>query len=220
MSMKKKNEKFNQLSPHLTGLKILFGSKYWLWTYRIEKLSFATPYHISDQVSKYADSLYRTESVLSLWDMFGGIGTDSINFSRYFTVMVTELDQQTHKCLLKNLQSFNVHNVNAILGNCLSYLDIILPDVIYFDPPWGDTYKNKASIFDFDDVLLDYPTKTPNLPVKIKCTDLIKYIYDHVCSNIIIKSPINSDSFEKVFTNKITYIFRFPNKNLKFIFLL
>lgn len=211
------------LSPHLTGLKILFGSKYWLWNYQVEKLSYVTPYHISDQVSKYADQIYRKSENLPgdlvVWDMFGGIGSDSISLSRYFSIITTELDEKTFDCLTKNISSFRLHNVNAIQGNCLSFLKTIMPDVIYYDPPWGESYKSKSSHFSFHDVFISYPTHLEGLPVNVRCTDLAKYLHENVCSKMIIKSPINSNSFDQLFQNYDKDVFIFPNKNLKFIYL-
>lgn len=225
MNKWKENER-HSLSPHLSGLKILFGSKYWIWNYQVEKLSFVTPYHISDQIGRYADLLYRKlddskDGRSSLvWDMFGGIGSDSMSLSRYFSVLTTELDEKTYKCLLKNVKSFRLTNVNVILGNCMSLLKVVIPDVIYFDPPWGEGYKSKLKEFSFSEVFLDYPAlDVPDLSVQVKCTDLAQYLYDHVCQQMIIKSPMNSDSFDDLFKDKIYYTFYFPKNNLKFLFI-
>ena len=91
---------------HATGLKILFGPKYWLWKFDETKLSFITPYILSKQMAKFSHYLYskiyklkQEDSPLFLWDMFGGIGTDSIYLSDYFNIVTTENDPEIFKLL-------------------------------------------------------------------------------------------------------------------------
>lgn len=212
------------------GLKILFGPKYWLWKFDESKLSFVTPYMLSKQMSKFAYCLYSkvfelkpSDPSLLIWDMFGGIGTDTIYLSQYFNVVLTECDPDIFEISQENFRRFRIHNVNSILDNCLSGLDRIRPNIIYYDPPWGDTYKSKVKNFDFNQVYIDAPDvkndPLPQLNKKINCVELVKHLYNEVTPNIIIKSPLNSTTFERAFPNKIQHIYKYPNKNLKFIFL-
>ena len=103
------------------GLKILFGPKYWLWKFDETKLSFITPYMLSKQMSKFSHFLYsqiykleEDDSSLFIWDMFGGIGTDSIYLSQYFNVVLTENDQYVFKLAGENVKSFQRENINLI----------------------------------------------------------------------------------------------------------
>ena len=165
--------------------------------------------------------------------MFGGIGTDTIELSKYFNVITTEMDPYIYSLLKRNISNYRCKNINILHLNCLALLPIIKPDIIYFDPPWGHQYKvrskiyqlgSKATQFDFSQVYLDFPTDdvSPQLPKKISCTDLVLYLYEHVTKNIIIKAPLNSTSFEQLFNpyHAIKYIFKSnPHYNLKFIYL-
>lgn len=219
----------NIRTTHIIGLKILFGSNYWAWNIDDTRLSFVTPYFLSKQMTKMAHKIYSTEynvdkdDMLLIWDMFGGIGTDSIYFSRYFNVVTTEINKDIYEIGLKNIRSFDKHNINSINDNCITIMDKLRPDVVYFDPPWGDSYNNRIKNFDFGQVYLDYPVKNgeylDELPRKINCVDLIKYLYDKVTNNIIIKSPMNSNTFERIFQGSIQYIHKCTAKNLKFIYL-
>ena len=224
----------NIRTSHIIGLKILFGSNYWLWEYDETKLSFITPYFLSKQMAKMANMIYSNEykmgrdNNLMIWDMFGGIGTDSINLSKYFNVISTEINKEICDIFMENVRNFKMHNINVINDNCISMMNVIKPDVIYYDPPWGDTYNNRIKNFDFGQVYIDYPSSKDNekddllneLPKKINCIDLLKYIYNNITSNIVIKSPINSNTFERVFQSNIKYIHKCTTKNLKFIYLI
>lgn len=166
----------------------------------------------------------------SIWDMFGGIGTDSIYLSKYFNIFTTELDILIYNNLLQNIRTHNIKNINAINDNCISLLNIIKPDIVYFDPPWGDTYKPKIKNFDFSNVFIDCPNNcttdknsalggSNDIVKYINCIDLIKYVFNNITRKIIIKSPINSYTFDTLFKHNIFYIQRFQHKNLKFLFI-
>jgi len=211
------------------GLKILFGPNYWMWKYDETKLSYVTPYFLSEQMAKYAHYLYSRvfkltrDQPLLIWDMFGGIGTDSVYLSRYFNVISTEIDTTIHQISCQNARNFNCQNINLINDNCLNLIDKLAPDIIYFDPPWGESYRSKIKNFDFSQVYIDFPASEtdhlPGLPRKVSCLDLLKYLHQRVTSQIIVKSPINSNTFERAFHGNVEYIHKCPNKNLKFIYL-
>jgi hypothetical protein len=180
-------------------------------------------------MSKCAHQIYYSHSSkplgesLGLWDMFGGIGTDSIHLSRYFNVITTELDRKTHAALQFNLKVHQLNNVNAINDNCLNWIRVLRPDVIYYDPPWGESYRPKTKNFDFNQVYLQYPSTAndeyPCLTKYINCVELAKYLFENVSSDMIIKAPLNSMTFERVFREHIVYVQRYQHKNLKFLFL-
>lgn len=209
---------------HLNGLKILFGQNYQLWDYDNQQLSFVTPYFLSQQMAKLTNQFYLSEKPghqLQIWDMFAGIGTDSVYLSQYFNVIASELSPTVYQYARNNLDNFGCSNVNLININCVSLLTRITPDLVYFDPPWGENYNSRRKSFDFGQVMINYPLANdslPQIPKKISCLDLINYIYQNLSQNLIIKSPLNSDSYERLFGSKIIYIHKCHKKNLKFIY--
>lgn len=208
----------NYKTDHVTGLHILFGLNVGDWKYDADKLCYITPFLINWQVSKMASLIYGNGELL--WDMFGGIGTDSIQFSIYFNIITSELDKITYELLRSNILKYKIKNVNIMNINCFELLGLIEPNVIYYDPPWGIGYKPKMKNYDFSQVFLEYPDDKNDIPKKVSCTDLILYIYENICKNIIIKSPLNSNSYELLFKEKIYYILKCPYKNLKFVYLI
>lgn len=209
------------------GLPLLFGPRTRDWSYDKGKLNFITPYILSTQMCRYASLIYRQYKPQVIWDMFGGIGSDTIELSNYFSVITTEIDPQVYALLKQNISTYRCPNVNILKGNCLTLLPIMKPDVIYFDPPWGENYKSKMKNFDFSQVFLDLPMIEGDpflatIPKKVCCTDLIMYLYKNVTQNIVIKAPLNSNTFENIFPpTAIKYIFKSsPHNNLKFIYLI
>ena len=75
------------------------------------------------------------------------IVNDSIVFSDYFPeinfskIQAVELDKLTYDCAVHNIKLMNKKNIeihNTDYLKCLNFKQ----DVVYFDPPWGDNYKN------------------------------------------------------------------------------
>lgn len=220
-SKSKSNSKYNKYQ-HLSSLKLLFGPRISNWSYDKNKLFYVTPYLICLQVVKYADYLYNNHNTnnnqpsnLLLWDMFGGIGTDTINFAKYFSILTTEIDQNTFKLLKHNITQYRISNVNLMNINCLDIIDKITTDIVYYDPPWGDNYNSKINTFDFNTLNITNSKNETFSYVKI-----ILKIYNTITKKIIIKSPLNSYTFDNIFKNKIKYTLIYPKKNLKFIFIM
>lgn len=223
--------------------EILFGLQINEWLYDRNKLYYVTPYYISVQICKLTRNIYGSSGLL--WDMFGGIGVDGVSFSQYYNVIITEISSIIFRLLYLN--THRISNINLMNINAMSLIHILKPDYIYFDPPWGNNYRTNIHDFDFNYVYIDYPdfdnfnnpsfnyissykyqtllhndcedNNNKYLPKRLRCTDLLVYLYKNVCKNIIIKSPYNSNSFEKLFRNKIRYVQEFSTKNLKFIFI-
>jgi 16S rRNA G966 N2-methylase RsmD len=202
-------------------LKVLFGTRAKIWRYNREKLYYITPFLISTQLTRLADFFYTARKNTIIWDMFGGIGSDSIEFSKYFNVIVTEINLLTYNILQSNISAYHSTNINILNINCMLLLQDrfnFKPDVIYFDPPWGNNYNSKYNNFDFNFVWLD--TSFNNNNEQISAIKLIDYLYKNITNKIIIKSPMNSNSFEDTFNNnQILYTLKFPSKNLKFLYL-
>lgn len=252
------SSKTTKLNPKKQGLQILFGPDWQKWNYLQNQLSYVTPCHISAKVSQLAFHYYgRTSKVRALWDMFGGLGMDAINLSKYFqNIVVTEIDPKVFASLLLNIQnltlpgadleptdpskdpskadktskeakdakeakeiesSIQAFNQDAILKmKEKHFLKGI--DLIYFDPPWGNSFKT-GEPFDFEKATIS--TIMSGKHVEQNILDLLDKIYDKV-PNIVVKSPILSDSFEKWAARKkanVLQICEFPTHKLKYIYL-
>lgn len=121
-------------------------------------------------------------------------------------------------------------------------------NLVYFDPPWGNSFRT-GEPFDFDDItitttdeLKESLEKSPRSPktsdaseaseayeppeayeaqIEINVMDLLTSLYDKV-GNVVIKSPILSDSFERWAKRRevpILQICEFPAHKLKYLFL-
>lgn len=188
-------------------IKYLFGDQLERWHYHSDYLQYVTPDQIGQKLVSLADNEYDL-SRLHLWDMFSGIGTDTIKFSNMCRkVTATEIDSKTHSNLKLNLKEFGVSNVDAHLADCTVFAPAGV-DLIYFDPPWGDTFESGRE-FDFKEI---------RLPNGKSIIELLHEIHKNH-KNIIIKSPYDCMTFEIELDKYITRIHAFPKPKLKYIFL-
>jgi len=211
-----------------SGLNVLFGPKFTQWKYQPNQLYYVTPYIPRLQMCKLAGQIYQRrlkKPNIILWDMFGGIGTDSIAMSQYFNIITTEIDKDVFDILTYNIKTHGISNIQILCINCLLLLNTVKPDVIYFDPPWGPNFSPHAR-FDFSEVMIDFLPKIENLNLpelniymKVSSTDVLTYILNNLTSNVIVKSPLNSNTFEELFQPYIYHIYKYPRKNLKFLYL-
>ena len=117
------NEGKNNKKNHVYGLKILFGEDSNKWSYDDDNLFLITPFYISKKIAELANSIFNNNNYLSfdkdhslnkddllIWDMFSGIGTDSLQLAEYFKIITTELNTNTYQLLVKNIYSFNKEN--------------------------------------------------------------------------------------------------------------
>jgi 16S rRNA G966 N2-methylase RsmD len=91
-------------------------------------------------------------------------------------------------------------------------------DLIYFDPPWGNSFKT-GEPFNFEAITLT--TYLNGRPVEQNIIALLDSLFNYV-DKIIIKSPILSDSFERWALKRnatILQICEFPTHKLKYIFI-
>ena len=216
-------------------IKRLLGHQHGQWNYIESKVIYITPHFVSHQMCKQANQHYPEAKYL--WDMFGGIGTDAIHLSTYFSkVVVSELDFDTYQCLTKNVERFNKKNIKTVFTDCHHLLQ-------HFSTGFGlDHYFNSAySITDPkedgpigpsgptpDLVYFDPPWGKDYIPnqqfdfnqvyltPKLRVVDLLRQVDKELCQNIIIKSPIRCDTFEQMFPGR-TKVLIYPDYKLKFV---
>jgi hypothetical protein len=168
-----------------------------------------TPAYISRTIAKLASEKY--PDIAGIWDMFGGIGGDTIPLSEYFDTFVTEINPTTFEFLSENCGKFHgPYQIVKECSDCVKFLDTDMPidiNMVFFDPPWGESFRTNE-IFDFRDVILDNDMNVVELLKKV----LDKYEY------VIIKSPLTCDTFDEILAEHKPEIFRFKKHKLKFLF--
>jgi len=145
-------------------------------------------------ISKYYDAQWITDRVIdflknknidpldvNIIDGTAGIGGNSINFSKYFSkVLSIEINNIHYEVLKNNIDALNIHNIQIYLANFLNIIDSIKDDsnIFFFDPPWGgNCYKN---------------FKYFNLKIgKLEINDVINILYDKNIKYTILKAPHN-----------------------------
>lgn len=189
-------------------LRYLLGADHKKWSFSdTVSLTYVTPDIIANKIIELADEHFHGLSDKVIWDMFAGIGADALRLSKFAgKVICTEINPVTFADLKENYSCCNSRNVDLINGDCSRYKGTPC-DIVYFDPPWGDTFRSGVP-FDFDDVVLEGD---------VSVLKLAKEMHDR--HSIIIKSPILSDSFEKLFKECPMKIFTFTQQKLKFIFI-
>jgi hypothetical protein len=184
--------------------KTLFGERD--LTYPNDRyLSYVTPYEVGLSVLRFAEIEFKNLGSKVLWDMFAGIGTDSLLFAtRFKNVVGTELQQETYACGLKN--TAEQENIIFLNEDCANAKTRINADVVYFDPPWGPNFVS-GQPFSFENEYLANGAGILDLLERIPSPE------------IIIKAPLLCDTFEAVFPPKcIKKVYLCTDKKLKFIF--
>jgi 16S rRNA G966 N2-methylase RsmD len=193
-------------------LKYLFGHEGDVWSCSDEYLSFVTPCTLGDMIVRKTAEKYRDLSQCVIWDMFGGVGTDASRFARVAgKVICTEINPNTYGHLLANYKRFAWKNVECLQADCIFTMFNTPPrcDIVYFDPPWGETFKS-GQPFNFEDV---------KLRENINIMELAMMVYERY-GNIIVKVPYTCDSFERHFdADAIDSIYTCSQQRLKFIFI-
>ncbi len=189
-------------------LTYLLGSQHEQWKYSEPYLAFITPEIIANVVIAAAVEYFDGLVDKVVWDMFAGIGTDAIRLARVSgKVICTEINKDTFEELESNTRTMDMDNMKLLCGDCADFISSIDCDIIYFDPPWGDTFQSGMD-FDFSNVILNNGKSV---------LELVKDIQKK--GHIIIKSPFSSDSFEKILNpDDIIGISAFRQQKLKFIF--
>ena len=180
-------------------------------------LDFITPAELFNVIVKHANIQIGGLANKVVWDMFAGIGTDSLRLATVAgKVIATELNVDTYKCLLKNVKvNFNgtsapgiieCYNTDATEKQFLNGA----PDVIYFDPPWGDDFKS-GQRFSFESVKLSNG-KTA-MDVYLTLREKYKETY------FIIKAPYTCDMESIIPEHELLCILSFSRQKLKYYFL-
>ena len=83
----------------------------------------------------------------SIVDLTGNVGGDTILFGMHFeSVMSFEIQEDNYKALKHNIQTYNLQNTRAYLGDSTELFNW-KTDIAYIDPPWGGPdYKLKDNI--------------------------------------------------------------------------
>jgi len=192
--------------------RYLFGKSAEQWKLPAEYLGFATALCVREKAFKEADKFYHLEDKV-VWDMFAGIGSDAVTLGQYCkTVHCTEIKKEiVEQYLIPNTDQFGNGNIQTHHSDCSSSEQKLdpSPDLVYFDPPWGSTYK-PGKEFSFEGVTLD------NGQNVLELLDRIREQYP----KLIIKAPFNCQTFEKRYNDYIARVITFPRPKLKFIFLI
>ena len=203
------------LRNQVNGLRLLFGEEYQKWHYSGDFLPMVTPFYVSQEIAQCAQENFQNSK--GIWDMFAGIGGDTVQFAKYFPVIATEIDIVTYSHLYDNIMAFpsdkNIvvpHNVDCVAymnNDMIGYLDQV--DIVYFDPPWGESFQTGTD-FDFSQV---------NLANGVNVVALFKQII-HKFSKLIVKTPITSTTFDKILIDAglKPQFYTFAKHRLKFIF--
>jgi 16S rRNA G966 N2-methylase RsmD len=131
----------NALFPFTDYMKLQFDN---------EGLYSITNFNEADQISKIIIEYFSDSNILSILDGTGGLGGNTINFSKYF-LNVTSLEINLERCnmLKNNINVYNLKNIKVL--NCDSvnflYADYHNHNIYFFDPPWGGPgYKKQQKI--------------------------------------------------------------------------
>jgi 16S rRNA G966 N2-methylase RsmD len=138
----------------------------------------------AETISKLIMGMFENYSNISILDGTGGLGGNTISFSKYFkNITSIELNKERCNMLENNVKLFNLSNVSVVNTNSVKYMyeNLLKYDVYFFDPPWGGP---------------DYKKQT-NLRLKIDLIEL-NIIVDNIIKQtsnklIIFKLPFNYD---------------------------
>lgn len=124
--------------------------------YDTEGLYSITNYKEADQISNILIENYKNDSVcilnkeITILDGTGGIGGNTISFSKFFEkITCIELNNERYKMLLNNVNTYNLKNVYILNCDCVEYLfsNYNNYNIYFFDPPWGGpNYKKSQNL--------------------------------------------------------------------------
>ena len=131
----------NHLFPPTDYSKILYDS---------EGLYSITNPIEAEEISNLIISNFINSNLLSIFDGTGGLGGNTINFSKKFKNVVScEINNERYNMLLNNINQYNLKNVSILNCDSISYLfdNFNKFDIYFFDPPWGGpSYKKHKNL--------------------------------------------------------------------------
>jgi len=121
--------------------------------YDTEGLYSITNYKEADLISNillenYSISILDKE--ISILDGTGGIGGNTISFSKFFEkITCIELNNERYKMLTNNINTYDLKNVYILNCDSVEYLftNYNNYNIYFFDPPWGGpNYKKSQNL--------------------------------------------------------------------------
>ena len=163
----------NKLFPNIDFEKIQYDK---------EGLYSITNYNEADNISKLIINNFNNKENLKILDGTGGLGGNTISFSKFFkNVTSIEINKNRYKMLTNNINLYKLNNIKLINDDSTKFLMLNKDeyDIIFFDPPWGgpDYKKNKNLRLKIGENNLS------DLPEKISLTNKL----------LVFKLPFNYD---------------------------
>lgn len=88
--------------------------------------------------------------VSNIFDGTGGLGGNTINFSKHFdNITSCEIYKKRYDMLVNNINQYNLKNITTLNTDSVNYLFDHYDefDIYFFDPPWGGpSYKKHKSL--------------------------------------------------------------------------
>jgi hypothetical protein len=118
--------------------------------YDNEGLYSITNYKEADIISSIIKNNFITNNNIKIYDGTGGLGGNTISFSKYFkNVTVVEINKERYNMLINNINQYKLSNVKIINDDSVDFLlkNKNNFDVYFFDPPWGGPdYKKQKQL--------------------------------------------------------------------------
>jgi 16S rRNA G966 N2-methylase RsmD len=86
-------------------------------------------------------------NLLNIFDGTGGLGGNTINFSKHFNHITTcEINKERYNMLVNNIDQYNLKNITKLNTDSVNYLYEHYNefDIYFFDPPWGGPLYKKC----------------------------------------------------------------------------
>jgi len=104
----------------------------------------------AEEISQLIKLNFTNSNLLNIFDGTGGLGGNTINFSKNFKHVTTcEINNERYNMLINNIEQYNLKNVTKINTDSINYLfeNYNKYDVYFFDPPWGGpSYKKHKNL--------------------------------------------------------------------------
>jgi 16S rRNA G966 N2-methylase RsmD len=121
----------NKLFPDVNFEKIQYDK---------EGLYSITNYNEADNISELIINNFNNKENLKILDGTGGLGGNTISFSKFFT-NVTSIEINKNRCemLKNNTDLYKLNNIKIVNDDSIKFLleNKEKYDIYFFDPPWG-----------------------------------------------------------------------------------